>query len=91
MTQGNIERYHRSLKNRILLENSYLPGQLEARLAEFVEFYNNRRYHESLGNLTPADNLLWASDEVAPDNDYSRRCRGRGWRGQRLRFGPGAW
>jgi hypothetical protein len=55
MTQGNIERYHRSLKNRILLENSYLPGQLEARLAEFVEFYNNRRYHESLGNLTPAD------------------------------------
>jgi hypothetical protein len=55
MTQGNIERYHRSLKNRILLENSYLPGQLEARLAEFVEFYNNRPYHESLGNLTPAD------------------------------------
>ena len=35
-------------------ENYYLPGQLEARLAEFVEFYNTRRYHESLGNLTPA-------------------------------------
>jgi putative transposase len=52
MTQGKIERYHRSLKNRILLENYYLPGQLEARLAEFVSFYNNRRYHESLGNLT---------------------------------------
>ena len=29
MTQGKIERYHRSLKNRILLENYYLPGQLE--------------------------------------------------------------
>jgi putative transposase len=55
MTQGKIERYHRSLKNRILLENYYLPGQLEARLAEFVDFYNSRRYHESLGNLTPAD------------------------------------
>jgi putative transposase len=55
MTQGKIERYHRSLKNRILLENYYLPGQLEARLAEFVDFYNTRRYHESLGNLTPAD------------------------------------
>jgi putative transposase len=55
MTQGKIERYHRSLKNRILLENYYLPGQLEARLAEFVAFYNTRRYHESLGNLTPAD------------------------------------
>jgi transposase InsO family protein len=41
MTQGKIERYHRSLKNRILLEHYYLPGQLEARLAEFVDFYNN--------------------------------------------------
>jgi putative transposase len=55
MTQGKIERYHRSMKNQILLENYYLPGQLEARLAEFVAYYNTRRYHESLRNLTPAD------------------------------------
>jgi transposase InsO family protein len=55
MTQGKIERYHRSLKNQILLENYYLPGQLEARLAEFVAYYNHCRYHESLNNLTPAD------------------------------------
>ena len=58
MTQGKIERYHRSLKNRILLEHYYLPGHLEARLAEFVDFYNTRRYHESLGNLTPADSYF---------------------------------
>jgi len=55
MTQGKIERYHRSMKNQILLENYYLPGQLEQRLAEFVGYYNLRRYHESLNNLTPAD------------------------------------
>jgi transposase InsO family protein len=55
MTQGKIERYHRSMKNQILLENYYLPGQLEALLVEFVAYYNTRRYHESLGNLTPAD------------------------------------
>ena len=55
MTQGKIERYHRSLKNRTLLENYYLPEQLEARLAEFVDFHNTRRYHQSLANLTPAD------------------------------------
>jgi len=55
MTLGKIERYHRSMKNQILLENYYLPGQLEARLAEFVDYYNNGRYHESLNNLTPAD------------------------------------
>jgi putative transposase len=55
MTQGKIERYHRSMKNQILLENYYLPGQLEERIAAFVEYYNTRRYHESLDNLTPAD------------------------------------
>ena len=55
MTQGKIERYHRSMKNRILLENYYLPGTLEQSIAEFVEYYNSCRYHESLDNLTPAD------------------------------------
>jgi hypothetical protein len=43
------------MKNRILLENYYLPGQLEQSIGEFVEYYNNCRYHESLDNLTPAD------------------------------------
>ena len=55
MTQGKIERYHRSMKNRILLENYYLPGELELNIGEFVTYYNNRRYHESLDNLTPVD------------------------------------
>ena len=55
MTQGKIERWHQTLKNRILLENYYLPGDLEAAIAAFVEHYNYRRYHESLKNLTPAD------------------------------------
>jgi transposase InsO family protein len=54
-TQGKIERWHQTLKNRVLLENYYLPGDLEAQIRAFVEHYNHRRYHESLGNLTPAD------------------------------------
>ena len=54
-TQGKIERWHQTLKNRILLENYYLPGDLEAQVDAFIEHYNHRRYHESLGNLTPAD------------------------------------
>jgi len=54
-TQGKIERWHQTLKNRILLENYYLPGDLEAHIGRFVEHYNHRRYHESLKNLTPAD------------------------------------
>ena len=55
MTQGKIERWHRSMKNQILLENYYLPGQLESAIDGFVAYYNHERYHESLKNLTPAD------------------------------------
>ena len=54
-TQGKIERWHQTLKNRILLENYYLPGDLENQIGEFVDHYNNNRYHESIGNVTPAD------------------------------------
>ena len=54
-TQGKIERWHQTLKNRILLENYYLPGDLEAQIDAFVSYYNHQRYHESLKNLTPAD------------------------------------
>ena len=55
MTQGKIERWHQTMKNRILLENYYLPGDLEAQVGAFIDYYNHRRYHESLNNLTPAD------------------------------------
>jgi putative transposase len=54
-TQGKIERWHLTLKNRILLEHYYLPGALEAQVGAFVEHYNHARAHESLSNLTPAD------------------------------------
>jgi transposase InsO family protein len=55
MTQGKIERYHRSMKNVVKLENYYSPWELERAIARFVEFYNHRRYHESLQNVTPSD------------------------------------
>jgi len=54
-TQGKIERWHQTLKNRILLENYFLPGHLKAEIGTFVNYYNHNRYHESLDNLTPAD------------------------------------
>jgi putative transposase len=54
-TQGKIERWHQTLKNRILLENYFLHGDLEAQIEAFVEHYNHQRYHESLSNVTPAD------------------------------------
>jgi putative transposase len=54
-TQGKIERYHRTMKNVIRLDNYYSPNDLIQAIAEFVDYYNNKRYHESLNNLTPAD------------------------------------
>ncbi|MDP6926959.1 MAG: DDE-type integrase/transposase/recombinase, partial [Rhodospirillales bacterium] len=51
-TQGKIERWHQTLKNRVLLENYYLPGDLENQIGAFIEHYNNHRYHESLNNVT---------------------------------------
>ena len=54
-TQGKIERYHRSMKNVIKLENYYSTEELNRRLEEFVNYYNNHRYHESLDNCTPSD------------------------------------
>ena len=64
MTQGKIERYHRSMKNVVKLQNYYYPSELRQSIAEFVEYYNNQRYHEAIDNLTPADVHHGCSEEV---------------------------
>jgi transposase InsO family protein len=63
-TQGKIERYHRTMKNVIKLEHYFLPGELERRIEEFVDYYNNHRYHESIKNLTPADVYFGRDREI---------------------------
>ncbi len=57
-TQGKIERYHRTMKNVVKLQHYYFPSELEAALKDFVAYYNNERYHESLDNVTPRGCLL---------------------------------
>lgn len=54
-TQGKIERWYQTLKNRILLENYFFPADEGAQIGSFVDHYNYHRYHESINNLTPAD------------------------------------
>lgn len=53
--QGKIERSRQTLKYHILLENYYLPGDLEQKIGDFVAYYNHLRYHERISNLAPAD------------------------------------
>jgi len=52
------------MKNQILLENYYLPGELENALSQFVHYYNFERYHDSLNNLTPADVYYGRKQEI---------------------------
>ena len=63
-TQGKIERYHRTIKNVVKLDNYYFPGDLENSIEAFVDYYNNHRYHESLDNVTPADVYFGRKDEI---------------------------
>ncbi len=72
-TQGKIERYHRSLKNIIKLDNYYLPEQLKERLSEFVDYYNNHRYHESLKNLKPADVFFGRDQRILKEKQIIKR------------------
>jgi putative transposase len=72
-TQGKIERWHQTLKNRILLENYYLPGDLEAAIERFVEHYNHRRFHESLNNLTPTDVYLGRGQNILLERERIKR------------------
>src|SRR5271170_5786250 len=84
-TQGKIERWHQTLKNRILLENYYLPGDLETQIAAFVAHYNHLRYHEAIANLTPADvyfgrgqTILLERERIKRQTIQNRRLMHRG-------------
>ena len=72
-TQGKIERWHQTLKNRILLENYFLPGDLERQIEAFDEHYNHRRHHESLGNVTPADAYFGRASAIIKQRERIKR------------------
>ncbi len=72
-TQGKIERWHQTLKNRILLENYFLPGDLEKQIETFVDHYNHQRYHESLKNLTPADVYFGRGQSIIAKRERIKR------------------
>jgi putative transposase len=72
-TQGKIERWRQTLKNRILLEHAYLPGVLKARIEAYVTHCNYSRLHESLNNLTLADVYYGRGDAILEERRRIKR------------------
>ncbi len=89
MTQGKIERWHRSMKNVVKLQNYYCPSELESAIAQWVAYYNNQSYHEALENVTPADVYFGRDQEIIEKRTSSKNkpwlyaassiCRLRGY------------
>ena len=72
-TQGKIERWHRSMKNQILLDNYYFTSELEEEIQKYVSYYNHERYHESLNNLTPADVFYGRDEEILATREHIKK------------------
>ena len=84
-TNGKLERYHRTAKANINLFVYQSPEALEQAMGEFVRHYNYERYHEVLGNVTPADMyygrreaILFRREEVKQKSLESRRAANLG-------------
>ena len=78
-TNGKLERYHQTLKRDVNQLPYDVPRELEVAIGKFVDFYNYRRYHKALKDITPADMLAGRQNEIlgrrreAKDRTINRR------------------
>ena len=63
-TNGKLERYHQSIKNEVNQVPYEVPGDLEVAITGFVDYYNHRRYHKALSNVSPDDVLNGRREEI---------------------------
>ena len=63
-TNGKLERYHQTLKRDVNQLPYDVPRELEVAIGEFVDFYNHRRYHKAIKDITPADMLAGRREEI---------------------------
>jgi hypothetical protein len=89
-TNGKIERYYRTIKGEINQVPYDMPNELKEAIRAFIEYYNYRRYHEGLGNVTPYDVYTGKQHEIIQRRkevksktlevrrDYNRTAREQG-------------
>ena len=63
-TNGKLERYHQSIKQEVNQVPYEAPSGLAVAITGFVDYYDNRRYHKALGNVTPDDVLHGRREEI---------------------------
>ena len=84
-TNGKIERFHETLKARINLLIYTSPEQLRRTMQQFIVYYNHHRYHEAIGNVTPADVYYGRREEILRRRAEQKQRTIR----QRLRYNLG--
>jgi len=63
-TNGKVERYQQSLKKEVNQLPYEAPSQLNKAIADFVDYYNYRRYHKALNDVTPSDVLYDRREQI---------------------------
>ena len=63
-TNGKLERYHQTIKRDVKQVPYEMPSDLEAAIDAFVAYYNYRRYHKALSNVTPSDMLKGRREQI---------------------------
>ena len=72
-TNGKLERYHRTAKAKVNVFVHHSLEELVAAMEGFVRYYNYERYHEALGNITPADMTIPRTASRRHTGDDDRR------------------
>ncbi len=86
-TNGKIERFHETLRARMNLLVYTSPDELRRTMRDFIAYYNHRRYHEAIGNVTPADVYYGRREEILRRREEQKQRTIE----QRLRYNLGRW
>jgi len=68
-----VERYQQTLKGEVNRIPYEMSSELRRAIESFVEYYNHRRYHEALGNVTPSDVYYGRKDDILARRRRAKR------------------